>query len=1684
MTPRFALLARCLGVGLLCLGLSLGCTEPGVSPLPPLVHSGGDAGTDAGTDAGADADAGTDAGADAGTEPTVDAVNSTVTVNRPGAIPADGQEVAVVTVTVLLTDGSPAVGLTVTVTVTGEGASVTQAAGATDAEGRTTAKVASTVPGMKSVMASVTDALGSKVSLTQTATVEFVEVRTVKTLAFRSTLPDGVAGVPLQGLVVEVRDGAGAVVADSTAEVTLSLGSGATASPEGLLTVSAVNGVATFADVVLKKAAGGYSFMASASGFEPVTSSVFTVAPGAVAALGFDHRLETATAGVAQDLEVTLADTYANTVTNYTGTVKLTSTDAAAALPSHTFTAANAGRFKFQGLTFRTAGPQTLTLADLAGAFSFTSSVDVSGALPTHMVFTQQPATRVSTRGALGPVKVELKDPFGNTSPVTGILVRVSVPAGAFTLSGGLQQWADGGVATFPDLSLMGHGITHLIASVAPLQMQDVSGADVQVVDDVAPAKPELTQTEGTETGLTVQWTGVGDDGVLGQATSQELRYSTSVITTDAAFDAATPVTAAVPGPPGTVQSATLSGLKPATTYHVALKVTDAHGNSARSESLAVSTADPQVTQLAFTPQPSNGTAGSELADVKVSLLDARGDVVPKASSVVTLTLTGQPGFPAVTVSAVDGVATFSGLRVDTAGTYTFTAMEDALTKGSQPFTVDPGAAAKLVLSALPASVSAGASLDVTVSVTDAYDNRLEDYAGTVHFTASDTQAVLPSDAVFAPPDGGQKTVSGLVFKTAGAQSLTATAPALTATVNTEVRASTAASLAVVASAEPVIAGQASSYEVVAHDAWGNVAKDYASTVTFASSDTRAVLPGAYTFTLLDEGRHLFSVELRTAGDQDVTVEDVADPSLTATHPYAIVPAAAAQLAFVSAPATGSVRQALADIAVAVKDLYDNTVASASADVQLALVGGTFAQGIPTRAAVDGVATFSGLSLDAEGTYQLQASADGFQDITSGDLSVSDTQAPAAAAGFSATAVSGDSIRLAWQAPGDDGVLGTAARYELRYAMSAITDATFDSATLVMGVAAPKTVGTAESFTVSGLMVGTTYHFALRTFDGADNASALANASTATTNPCDGYVCSPPASQCAEDGTSLEVYSSVCVVQGGMPTCEPGEPNLQACPGADAVCYAGACATAPHPGAGELVLSEVMHSPSAGTTEYLELTNTTSKLLDANGLVVNLVNGAGTPTTITVNHGHALLVPAGSRTVLAQSANFGTNGGVAANHAWGPDISLDSTGSITLEQGTVTVDSLTYTNAFPQTTGRAMSLASSIVGTKGSARAWYWCESTGSLSGGDRGTPGQANDDCGLNVEKPLNFCAIQSPKTFPSGSAYPTFITATESYDILSQFNSSDVTQRNTKGNDFYPRIEAQLGYGTDATNPAGWTWRAADFNAAFSPSNSNNDEMKAALRIPTAGTYSYGFRYRFTDAGAPWVYCDQNGKTVPPAGTWGTVQVAKPPLTNHVVISEVSTSSVANADDDFIELYNPTHTDIDLTGWKLMYSHAWTHWTDYTLAATVATTTPRKVIKAHGYFLFASPRFASSNPSVGVDTVWVSFVDLQLGGGNIRLGDPTSALKATTTTGVVDTLAYGTGLLVAEVSAAMAPPSGGGSIERKAVSTSGSGSMYYPLGEDALRGNAYDSNFNFADFVELFRRAPQNSASPIEFY
>src|SRR5206468_4209351 len=79
---------------------------------------------------------------------------------------------------------------------------------------------------------------------------------------------------------------------------------------------------------------------------------------------------------------------------------------------------------------------------------------------------------------------------------------------------------------------------------------------------------------------VTLAWTAPGDDSLSGRATSYDLRWSASPISSLADFSRATQLSG-LPAPQiaGSAESATIAGLRPQTAYWFALVTMDEAGN-------------------------------------------------------------------------------------------------------------------------------------------------------------------------------------------------------------------------------------------------------------------------------------------------------------------------------------------------------------------------------------------------------------------------------------------------------------------------------------------------------------------------------------------------------------------------------------------------------------------------------------------------------------------------------------------------------------------------------------------------------------------------------------------------------------------------------------------------------------------------------------------------------------------------------------------------------------------------------------------------------------------------------------------------------------------------------------------------------------------------------------------------
>ena len=84
---------------------------------------------------------------------------------------------------------------------------------------------------------------------------------------------------PLAPVRVAITDASGKVVQDATNEVSLQLTSPASATLDGTLTVAAVNGIATFSNLVVTGAGKDFNLTARAGGLQAMTTPSFSVAP-------------------------------------------------------------------------------------------------------------------------------------------------------------------------------------------------------------------------------------------------------------------------------------------------------------------------------------------------------------------------------------------------------------------------------------------------------------------------------------------------------------------------------------------------------------------------------------------------------------------------------------------------------------------------------------------------------------------------------------------------------------------------------------------------------------------------------------------------------------------------------------------------------------------------------------------------------------------------------------------------------------------------------------------------------------------------------------------------------------------------------------------------------------------------------------------------------------------------------------------------------------------------------------------------------------------------------------------------------------------------------------------------------------------------------------------------------------
>jgi S-adenosylmethionine hydrolase len=484
-----------------------------------------------------------------------------------------------------------------------------------------------------------------------------------------------------------------------------------------------------------------------------------------------------------------------------------------------------------------TAGSFQITAS--AGAATATFDLTSTPRLPNQLAVLSAPAS--ITAGQTFSMQVAVEDNFGNvvTSDSSTVTISLSgVSGGGFT-SGTTAIAAVNGVATFSNLTIQRAG-SYTLGAHASGRLDDASPA--LTVNPSAPAF--LAATAGMP-----QSVAVGNDyaALSAQVTDQ---YGNPIPGASVTF--AAPEGASFAGGGNDTETTNASGVatttRTLTASHTpgAFTVTAAAG--ALSASFSLSSTPGQPNKLVLVNAPASLTAGQTLG-FQVDVEDSFGNVVTSDSSTVTISASGvSGGFTSGTtsVSAVNGIATFSNLAVQRAGSYTLGAADgaDGLSTGAG-LTVSPSAPAFLsATSGTPQSVAVGTAFAaLSAQVTDLYGNPIAGVSVTFAAPVGASFAGGGSDVETTGADGVATTTKALTAGTTPAAfTLGASAGALSAGFALSSVPGQPAQLAFLTAPTAAAPGQPFSVQVAVEDSYGNVVTADGSTVTLTPNG-----PGAFT---------------------------------------------------------------------------------------------------------------------------------------------------------------------------------------------------------------------------------------------------------------------------------------------------------------------------------------------------------------------------------------------------------------------------------------------------------------------------------------------------------------------------------------------------------------------------------------------------------------------------------------------------------------------------------------------------------------------------------------------------------------------------------------------------------------------------------------------------------------------
>jgi hypothetical protein len=564
------------------------------------------------------------------------------------------------------------------------------------------------------------------------------------------------------------------------------------------------------------------------------------------------------------------------------------------------------------------------------------------------------------------------------------------------------------------------------------------------------------------------------------------------------------------------------------------LTATDA-GGKAGSASLTVSAA--AASKLAFSTQPSNANGGATIAPAPtVAVQDAYSNAITTDTSSVSVAIGTNPSGGTLsgtaTVAAASGVATFSGLSINTAGTgYTLVATSGSLTSAtSSSFNITVGPAAKLAFTQQPNGATAANGVFPTqpkVTAQDAGGNTVTSYATAVTLAmgTNPTGAALACTTNPVTPVSGVATFAGCrVSLTGNGYTLRATSGTLTLATSTSFNV-TGAATKLVFTTQPgggtAAVAWAQQPVVSVTDAANNVVTAYpASSValglTAGTGGTGAALTCNATSVTTSNGVAAFSgCSINKTATNNTLTATRAGLTNGVSSAFTITPGPATQMTFWQAVTSGTLAGSplSPQPLVFLLDAQGNLATNYVTPITLAITSGTGTPGAVlgcttnpvTPAAGSGYVAFAGCSIDRWGNAYTLTATSGSLTATSSAFDVFG-YTPALtltnkAGGTAGRPEAGDTIAITYPNPVAAGTLcgGWSGATTLTSVTVSFTNSGGDKITGITDTAdCTGTSGFRAAAGVGSILLGTTNKYFTSATGSFTNGSATWNSSTNT----------------------------------------------------------------------------------------------------------------------------------------------------------------------------------------------------------------------------------------------------------------------------------------------------------------------------------------------------------------------------------------------------------------------------------------------------------------------------------------------------------------------------------------------------------------------------------------------------------